>query len=229
MKARMIPALFTVVAVLAACSDAPADDMAQAMGEAVEDVASRFQQDARTAMQEARLAADGLEASYAEATGDAAAAWQRTRMEIAEYRSRIEGDLARLGSASEEQAAMIRDEITADVAALTARVEHARLQAAEGGEAFVEASRTSLEAVEEDLAQLRAETGGLAEAARVETEGAIDSLDRQADELLTEIDALAEAAEGEIAEQRDVIAQRIGELTASVQRELLELRSDVTT
>jgi len=232
MKTRHPTVCLALMVALAACSDAPADDMEQAMGEVdetVEEIASRFEQGARSAMEETRSAVERLEAGYAETTGEAADAWQQTRMEIAEYRGRLENDLARLGSATEEQAAMIRDEITADLAALTERVERASLRAAEGGDAFVEASRAALEAVEADLAHLRAETADLSETARAETEDAIAALDERAGQLRADIEALTAATEEEMAEQRDAIAQRIGELTASVQRELLEVRRDVTT
>ncbi len=148
-----------------------------------------------------------------------AEAWSNTRSEIREYREALESNLARLEGASVDEARRLKRAMAdrADDGA-------SRAEAIEDDRAFLSASRDCMVRMEQDLRALGDEVASLSAEEREEASGTLAVLRDRADELGARLDGLTDATAEEIASRRTDIARALGALTASVQRELFEMR-----
>jgi hypothetical protein len=213
--------------VAAGCVDS-AQDEAAATADALRAATAELQQDVRSTLDRFGAQIERLDQRYMSASDDMAATWSDTRSEMREYREGLEAKLATLEAASAEDARRLKREIAQDLERLTERLERAELESVEGGKEFVSASRDRMVRLEEDFRALGDEAASLSAAAREEASGPLGVLRDRASELGTQLDGLTGATAEEIASQRTDIAQAIGTLTASVRRELFEMRQAVT-
>lgn len=181
-------------------------------------------QDVQSALDEFGSELERLDQRYSSATDDVAAAWVDTRSEMRDYRDGLEADLARLDGVSGDEARSLRQEMAEDLERLTARLEHARLDAIEDDWAFLSASRDRMVTLDDDLRALGTQAASLPEEAREEAADEVEEFRDEANELETRLDGLTDATAEEIAEGRDDIAEEIAALTASVRREMFEMR-----
>jgi hypothetical protein len=224
---RIAPMVGLALLVAAGCVDS-AQDEAAATADALRAATAELQQDVRSTLDRFGAQIERLDQRYMSASDDMAATWSDTRSEMREYREGLEAKLATLEAASAEDARRLKREIAQDLERLTERLERAELESVEGGKEFVSASRDRMVRLEEDFRALGDEAASLSAAAREEASGPLGVLRDRASELGTQLDGLTGATAEEIASQRTDIAQAIGTLTASVRRELFEMRQAVT-
>lgn len=170
-----------------------------------------------------------LDDRYVTANEEMAEGWQATRDEIREYRRDLEADLVRLESATADEAEGLRDDIADGVEELTHRVERAELQAVENADEFVTASNERLTRLDEDVRELERGTIALPMERREEASETVRDLNERAADIRTRLGDLVDASAEEISEEREEIAESISSLTASVKREMFELRQTATT
>ena len=170
-----------------------------------------------------------LDERYQSANEDLAQDWQDTRDEMREHRQALEADLARLELATEDEAEGLKDDIAQGLEELTHRVERAQLASIEGGEEFVEASQERLTRLEQDLRALEQEAPALSVEVRESTTQTMRDFNARTGELRVQLDDLMDSSAEQISDEREEIAEDIASLTASVKRELFEVRQSVTT
>jgi hypothetical protein len=157
-----------------------------------------------------------------------AAKWQETRDEIRQYRQELEADLVQLESATADDADLLRDDIANGLEELTLRVERAELQSVENAHEFVAASGEKLTRLDQEFRELERQTVALSMERREEASETMQDFSERAGELRTQLGSLVDASAEEISDEREEIAEGISSLTASVKRELFELRQSVT-
>jgi archaellum component FlaC len=170
-----------------------------------------------------------LDERYQSSTEELSQDWQDTRDEMREYRQKLEADLARLEMATVDEADGLKDDIAESLEELTHRVERAQLVSIEGGEEFVEASQERLTRLEQDLRTLEREAPALSVEVRETATQSMRDFNARMGELRVQLDDLLGASAEQISDEREEIAEDIGSLTASVKRELFEVRQSVTT
>ena len=185
-------------------------------------------QDLRSTLGQFGVQVERLDRRYQGATDIVAATWSDTRSEIREYREGLETKLVRLEGASVDEAQRLKREMAVDLERLTERLERAELESVEDERAFLSASRDRMARLEGDLRALGDEAAALPPEARDEASGRLEALRDRASKLGARLDGLTDATAEEIASRRTDIAQAIGALTASVRRELFEMRQVVT-
>ncbi len=185
-------------------------------------------QDLRSTLDQFGVQMERLDQRYQSATENVAATWSETRAEIREYREGLEANLARLEGASVDEAQRLKRQMAEDLERLTERLERADLEAVEDDREFLSASRDRMVRVEEDLEVLGDEVASLSAEAREEASATLEALRDQAGKLETRLDGLSDATAEEIESRRTDIARALGALTASVRRELFEMRQVVT-
>jgi hypothetical protein len=224
---RIAPVVGLALLFAAGCMDSAQDD-ATPTADALREATAELRQDVRLTLDGFVAQMERLDRRYTSAADDMAATWSDTQSEMREYKERIEAKLGSLEVASAEDARRLRREIAEDIERMTARLERAELEAVETGEDFVSASQDRLVRLEEDFRALREEAASLSAEAREEAAGPLEELRERASDLETRLDGLGDATAAEIESQRTDIAQAIGTLTASVRRELFEMRQAVT-
>ncbi len=170
-----------------------------------------------------------LDERYQSSSEELAQDWQDTREEMREYRQKLEADLARLEMATADEADGLKDDIAESLEELTHRVERAQLVSIEGGNEFVEASQERLTRLEQDLRTLEQEAPALSTEVRASSTQRMRDFNARTGELRAQLEELTNASAEEISDEREEIAEDIGSLTASVKRELFEVRQSVTT
>jgi uncharacterized phage infection (PIP) family protein YhgE len=169
-----------------------------------------------------------LDDRYQSANEAMAAKWQETRDEIRQYRQELEADLVQLESATADDADLLRDDIANGLEELTLRVERAELQSVENAHEFVAASGEKLTRLDQEFRELERQTVALSMERREEASETMQDFSERAGELRTQLGSLVDASAEEISDEREEIAEGISSLTASVKRELFELRQSVT-
>jgi ElaB/YqjD/DUF883 family membrane-anchored ribosome-binding protein len=170
-----------------------------------------------------------LDERFMSANGATAEEWAETREELSAYRQTMEDDLARLGTASKEEADQLTEGIASDLEEFTHRVERAQLESVENAEEFVAAAQDRLSRLDQDFRMLEQEAQGLPMEARDEASETMQGFRTTAEEIRTQLQGLAQASAEQISEEREEIAEDVGSLTASVKRELFEARQNTTT
>jgi hypothetical protein len=227
MRCRIALVVWPALVFSAGCADSAQDEAART-ADALRAATAQLRLDVRSTLDEFGAQMERLDQQYMSATDDVAATWLDARAGIREYSEGIEADLAQLETATEEEAQRLKGEIAEDLEQLTERVERAQLESFENGEEFVLASRDRLARLGGDFQALNDEVAALSTEARADASDELEALHTRADELELQLDGLADATAEEIAEHRTEIAQAISALTASVGRELFEMRQAVT-
>jgi archaellum component FlaC len=107
-------------------------------------------------------------------------------------------------------------------------VERAELQSVENAHEFVAASGEKLTRLDQEFRELERQTVALSMERREEASETMQDFSERAGELRTQLGSLVDASAEEISDEREEIAEGISSLTASVKRELFELRQSVT-
>lgn len=207
----------------AGCVDSKQDDAAQTVSALLASTPA-VHEDLRSTLDRFGAQMERLDQRYLGAADNVAEAWANTRSEIREYREALEFSLARLEGAGVDEARRLKRAMAEDLERLTERLERAELEAIEDDRAFLAASRDCMVRLEEDLRALGGESASLPAEAREEASETLEALRARADEVRTRLDGLTAATAEEIASRRTHIARELGALTASVRRELFEMR-----
>ncbi len=226
-RGRIAPVVGLSFVLLAGCMDSSQGDVGAA-ADALREAANELRGDVRSALDDAGQRIERLDERYMSASEEVAADWSDSRAEMREYSQGLEADLAELETAGEEEAVELKREIAEDLEQLTERVERAQLESFETGEEFVSASRDRMVQLEQDFQELEGEAASLSEEGRADASRTMDGFNDRAGELGRQLQELAGATAEEIDEERDDIAQGLSSLTASVRRELFEMRQAVT-
>lgn len=224
MRTRTTTLVLALAVLGTACADRPdteVDESAAVTDEAYMAAVTELRSDVRSVLDELSAEIDRLEQSSSEARQEMAEEWSETREEIREHRSELEAELARLETASRDDARSVKEEIAEDIEELTRQVEHARLDAIEGGDEFVAASQEELTEIERNLQTL------VMDPQASEDDETLADLRERSAELATRTEALTVASAEEIEEDRTDLTEEIAALSASVQRELFEMRQAV--
>ena len=234
LRRKMLPAAGMALLVFAVGCDAREQQQQGRVDEAVSATEFRTTMDAlrvdlRSTLDQFGSQIADLDERYQSANRDMAQKWQDTRDEVREYRQSLEADLARLESATAGEAEGLKEDIAQSLEELTHRVERAQLESIEDGGEFVEASRERLTRLEQDLRRLEQEAPALSMEVRERSTQRMRDFNARTGELRLQLDDLRNASAEQILDDREEIADDIGLLTASVKRELFEVRQSVTT
>lgn len=216
-----------LVLLFAGCADSDHEETPPTADALLASTAALYQ-DLRSTLDQYGAQMERLDQRYLSATDNAAASWAEKRSEIRAYREGLEANLARLEGATVDEAQRLKREMAEDLEHLTERLERADLEAMEDHEEFLSASRDRMVRLEEDLEVLGGEVASLSAEAREEASATLEAFRDKAGKLATRLDALSDATAEEIESRRTDIAQALGALTASVRRELFEMRQVVT-
>ncbi len=211
----------------AACATQPRDTGEVAAGDRAEQTGDSFASAARAAFNEMNDDFEELVADNARLDGERAEAWLATREQILEVREELGTDLDRLQEASSDNADEIRARFTRNFETMTRHVERAKLQAADGGRDFVTAARQRLAEVDREIQSLQSDAGRLPMEARENASQAVEDLTRQRNDVEEVITSMSDAAPNEIEEQREALSDDVATLSASVQREGLEMQAEL--
>ncbi len=232
MRSPTLPVIGLAVLLSAGCADSGRDetlrDEAAAAAAAWREAMSELRDDVRSTIDDVGDEIEQLDERYLSASDEVAESWSESRASMQEYRQGLEADLARLETATADEARELKREMAQDLEQLTERVERARLEAVESGDDFVSASRDRMGQVDRDIQTFADEAASLSAEGRAKASESMDGLRERAGDLDDRLDRLVDATAEEIDEQRGDIAQELSSLTASVRRELFEIRQAVT-
>jgi hypothetical protein len=232
MRSRILPAIGLAVLLSAGCADSGRDETvreeAAAAAAAWREAMSELRDDVRSTIDDVGDEIEQLDERYMSAGDEVAETWSESRASMQEYRQGLEADLARLETATADEAQQLKREMADDLEQLTERVERARLESVESGDDFVSASRDRMGQVERDIQTFADEAASLSAEGRANASESMEGLRERAGDLDDKIERLVDATADEIDEKRGDIAQELSSLTASVRRELFEIRQAVT-
>jgi len=229
---KTVPVFGLVLLLFAGCADSSQDEAANEVARSADELRTAMDEmrtDLQFTLDQFEQRIEALDQRYMNANAEIAADWEETRNGMAEYRQHLEADMARLETATEEEARQLKDAMADDLEQLSQRVERAHLESIDGGEEFVAASRDRLSRLEQDFRVLQVEADELPTEARMAAGETRQELSTRAEDLGHRLDELASATAEEIDDEREDIAEDISSLTASVERELFEMRQAFAT
>jgi hypothetical protein len=182
-------------------------------------MASEFIADAREILDEIDAEVASLDSLGAHSVDSVQDRWGEAKQDIERTWVNVSGNVAELAESAGDDAEQLRSEVTSDIETLTRSVERAKLQAVDSGYDFIAAA-------EEKLAQIESDLDALSE--EVDAAQRVAALRAEADNLRMRVAAMEQSSLEEVAEARAAVADAIAALSASIRREWLEARYDLT-
>ena len=193
----------------------------------VEQTGDPFTTAARRGFDELNDDFEELVTDNARLDGERAEEWAESREQILEVRQELATDMDRLETASRDDRDEIHSRIARNFETMTHRVERAKLLWGDDDRDFVSAARQRLEEVDQEIQALQSDAGRLPMEAREEASQTVEDLRRQRNDVEEVVESMADASPPEIEEQRDELANDVAALSATVQREGLELYAEL--
>ena len=197
-------------------------------GSGPEGTGNQFLGTARETLEDLTADFEELAARNARLDGDRAESWEEQREEIAELRRQLAIDVELLESAPTEEREEIHARIAQNLGTMTHQVERAKLLATDGGADLVVAARQRLSQVDRDIQAIEADASRLPVDDRENASELVEQLRERANEVEEDVLTLEDASPEAIEEQRDEVAEGVGALSGTVQRESLELQSQLS-
>ncbi len=215
-----LSAVFLVVFGSSACSDNSREDVAtqlDEMADRAENVFTDLREDIRVMFDDLEEETTALDERYADAADEVAAGWAVTKNEIREFKDEIDTNLVRMERATEDERHAAQIEIAKGIEEMTARLEHASLEAIEEGSEFVAVTQRKLDEVDRELDSLAVE-------ADEETSQTIAQLRADAEALNRRIHRWSDSTAEGFSEAREEVTEVMASLMGSIRRLEFEVK-----